>query len=147
MRIRASVGVTPSKELRYASVCVCHPLIAKRNLSPFCFSPSSDFPFNRRGPEAHRQDSGQRTRLSAEREAIWDRRAVRISAFVGVTPSKKRSYASVCVCHPLIAKRNLSPVYFSPSSVFRFNRREAASISGLRCEGAPSLRSCLYRCN
>ena len=39
----------------------------------------------------------------------------------------------VCVCHLLIAKGNLSPVYFFPSSVFPFNRGGAANISGLRC--------------
>ena len=39
----------------------------------------------------------------------------------------------VCVCHPLIAKRNLSPFHVSPSFLFPFNRRGAASISGLRC--------------
>ena len=95
------------------SVCVCHPLIAKRKLSPFYFSPSFLFPFNRRGPEAHRLDSGQRRRLSAECEAIWDarlctcslyrtalqtagidlNRAVRISASVGATPPKE-----LCKC-------------------------------------------------
>ena len=37
------------------------------------------------------------------------------------------------MCHPLIAKRNLSPSHVSPSFLFLFNRRGAASISGLRC--------------
>ena len=33
------------------------------------------FHFDGRGPEAHRQDSGQRRHLSDEREAIWDARS------------------------------------------------------------------------
>ena len=95
------------------SVCVCHPLIAKRTHLHFYLSSSFIFPFHRRGPEAHIHDSGQRRRLSAECEAIWDARlctcslyrtalqtvgidfsrAVRTSASVGATPSKE-----LCKC-------------------------------------------------
>ena len=35
--------------------------------------------------------------------------------------------ACVCVCHHLIAKRNLSPFYFSPSFLFPFNRRRTGA--------------------
>ena len=91
--------------------------MAKRTELHVYLSSSFISPFNCRGPEAHRQDSGQRRRFSAECEAIWDarlctcslyrtalqtvgidlNRAVRISFSVGVTPSKELCKC-VCVC-------------------------------------------------
>ena len=90
-------------------VCVCVCVETSDNKEALFF-----FKFlTCRRPEAHRQDSGQRIRLSAECEAIWDARlctcslyrtalqtvgidlskAVRISAAVGATPSKE-----LCKC-------------------------------------------------
>ena len=83
----------------HACVCVCHPLMAKRTY--LHFASSSTFPFNRTGPEAHRQDSGQRRRLSAECKAIWDARLCTCSLYraalqtVGIDLSRA---VSVCVC-------------------------------------------------